>query len=215
MATIETLEAEINKLKADVKTAISKVEAETTPTAAEAAVAQSREGEVKTISPTEKKDEVKTAITKADEPVAAAKPKEAEVKVVVPAENKNEVKTIKADEPVATTAKPKEAEVKVVVPAENKNEVKTIKADEPVATAKPKEAEVKVVVPTENKARDAVEKVKTGAAYIGKAKFRAAICLAFLFGVAVGSFIGTYATRSSLGRAADSMGVSPSSAGRP
>jgi len=152
MATIETLEAEINKLKADVKTAISKVEAETTPTAAEAAVAQSREGEVKTISPTEKKDEVKTAITKADEPVAAAKPKE---------------------------------------------------------------AEVKVVVPTENKARDAVEKVKTGAAYIGKAKFRAAICLAFLFGVAVGSFIGTYATRSSLGRAADSMGVSPSSAGRP
>jgi hypothetical protein len=183
MATIETLEAEINKLKADVQTTISKVEAETTPKAAEAAVAKSREGEVKTISPTEKKDEVKTAITKADEPVA--------------------------------TAKPKEAEVKVVVPAENKNEVKTIKADEPVATAKPKEAEVKTIGPTQNRAKDAVEKVKTGAVYIGKAKFWAAVCLAFLFGVAVGSFIGTYATRSSLGRAAASVGVSPSSAGRP
>ena len=152
MATIETLEAEINKLKADVQTTISKVEAETTPKAAEAAVAKSREGEVKTIYPTEKKDEVKTAITK---------------------------------------------------------------ADEPVATAKPKEAEVKTIGPTQNRAKDAVEKVKTGAVYIGKAKFWAAVCLAFLFGVAVGSFIGTYATRSSLGRASASVVVSPSSAGRP
>ena len=144
MATIETLEAEINKLKADVKTTISKVEAETTPKAAEAAVAKSREGEVKTISPTEETNEVKT-----------------------------------------------------------------------VATPKPKEAEVKAIGPTQNKAKDAVEKVKTGAVYIGKAKFWAAVCLAFLFGIAVGSFIGTYATRSSLGRAAASVGVSPSSAGRP
>jgi hypothetical protein len=137
MATIETLEAEINKLKADVKTTISKVEAETTPKAAEAAVAKSREGEVKTISPTEETNEVKT------------------------------------------------------------------------------EAEVKAIGPTQNKAKDAVEKVKTGAVYIGKAKFWAAVCLAFLFGVAVGSFICTYSTRSSLGRAAASVGVSPSSAGRP
>jgi len=152
MATIETLEAELNKLKADVKTAISKVDAETTS------------------------------------------------------------KTVQA----ATEARPKEAEVKTAVaPAENKNEMKTIKADEPVATAKPKEAEVKAINPTQNKAKDAGEKVKTGAVYINKATFLAAVCLAFLFGIAVGSFIGTYATRSSLGRAAASVGVSPSSAGRP
>ena len=81
--------------------------------------------------------------------------------------------------------------------------------------AKPTLAEVKAIGPTQNKAKDAVEKVKTGAVYIGKAKFWAAVCLAFLFGVAVGSFICTYSTRSSLGRAAASVGVSPSSAGRP
>jgi hypothetical protein len=116
---------------------------------------------------------------------------------------------------IESIAKPTLAEVKVVAPAENKNEVKTTKADEPVATPKPKEAEVKAIGPTQNKAKDAVEKVKTGAVYIGKAKFWAAVCLAFLFGVAVGSFICTYSTRSSLGRAAASVGVSPSSAGRP
>jgi sulfite reductase alpha subunit-like flavoprotein len=214
MATIETLEAEIDRLKADVRTTISRVEAEATPKATEAAVAKSREGEVKPTSPTEEANEVKTAITKADEPVATAKPKEAEAKVVAPAENKNEITTIRADGPAAT-AKPREAEVKAVAPAENKGEIRTIRADGPAATAKPKEGEIRAISPTQNKAKDAVEKVKTRAVYIGKGKFWVAVCLAFLFGVAVGSFICTYATRSSLGRTAASVGVNSSSAGRP
>ena len=214
MATIETLEAEIDRLKADVRTTISRAEAEAPPKAAGAAVAKSGEGEVKPISPTEETNEVKTAITGIDDPAATAKPKEAEVKVVAPAEDKIEVKSIEADEPVAT-GKPKEAEVKAVAPAEDKNEMKTRKDDEPVAAAKPKEGETRAISPTQDKAKGAVEKVRTGAVYIGKGKFWVAVCLAFLFGVAVGSFICTYAARSSLGRAAASVGVRSSSAGRP
>jgi uncharacterized membrane protein len=135
LATIETVEADIDKLKADVKTVIANVETETTPKAAEdSAATKSREGEVKTIAPTESKNEVKTASTEDNQRGSAAKPKEGEAKAVAPAQDK---------------------------------------------------------------AKDGIEKAKTGVVYISKAKFWIAVCLAFLFGVAVGSFICTYATRSS------------------
>jgi hypothetical protein len=168
MATIETLEADIDKLKADVKTLVINVGTETTPKTAEgSAAARPREGEVKTIAPTEYKDQVKTPSTKADEPVSAAKPKEGEAKPVASTENKDQVKT------------------------------PTTKADEPVSAAKPKEGEAKPVASAQDKARDGIEKAKTGVVYISKAKFWITVCLAFLFGVAVGTFICTYATRSS------------------
>jgi len=98
-----------------------------------------------------------------------------------------------------SAAKPKEAEAKAVASTENKDQVKTAstKADEPVSAAKPKEAEAKAVASAQDKAKDGIEKAKTGVVYTSKTQFWIAVCLAFLFGVAVGIFICTYATRSS------------------
>jgi hypothetical protein len=103
MATVETLEVELNILKADVKTAISKMETETTLKMATVATpgAELKE-ELKVVAFPEEEDVAGTAIAKADEPVAAAKPKEGEVKAVPSPGNKATGKVEKAKAGAAT-----------------------------------------------------------------------------------------------------------------
>jgi hypothetical protein len=201
MATIETLEADINKLKADINVVISEAETKLPTKAAEdSAEVGLREGNVKTIAPTENKDEVKTPSAKVGQAVSADKPKEDEAKAVVSPEDKDHAKTANAtvDEPVSA-AKLKEEETKAVGSPERMAQVKTVitKTDDTLFSPRPKEEEAKAAISTHEKAKDEIEKGKTGVAYLSKPKFWIVVCMAFLFGVAVGSFISTYVIRSS------------------